>query len=213
MALVWPGATVVAMSNFSPDQTQGAGPVSSSNAASAAGVAHPAGVAALLEMMVHYKAWANQVLFENVARVPEEEVTRQRKTHFKTLGFTLNHVYVVDRIFQAHLTGTAHPYTARNTPTHPPLAELRDLIFALDRWYLDYVRGLPEERWGERIAFQFVDGGAGEMSRQEILLHLVNHGSYHRGFIGDMLNQCGLSARPSDLSVFLRDVWLTDRRR
>lgn len=163
--------------------------------------------AALLEMMAHYKAWANQVLYDNVARIPEEELTRERVTHFKTLGFTLNHVYVVDRIFQAHLTGTSHPYTARNTPTHPPLAELREAVFALDRWYLDYVHSLPEARWAERISFPFVDGGAGEMSRQEILLHLVNHGSYHRGFAGDMLNQSGLSARSSDLSVFLRDAW------
>jgi uncharacterized damage-inducible protein DinB len=164
-------------------------------------------VSALLEQMVHYKAWANEVLYDNVARVPEEELVRERRTHFKTMGFTLNHVLVVDRIFQAHLTGTRHPYTARNTPTHPPLAELREAVRATDRWYLDYVRGLSEARWAERVRFEFVDGGAGEMSRQEIVLHLVNHGSYHRGFVGDMLNQCGLSARSSDLSVFLRDAW------
>lgn len=171
----------------------------------------PGAISTLMEMMITYKAWANEMVYSTVATLPEEELHRQRATHFKTIGFTLNHVHVIDRIFQAHLEGKPHPYTSRNTPTHPPLAELREAVRAVDAWYLDYVRALPEERWAERVRFQFVDGGDGEMSRQEIILHLVNHGTYHRGFVGDMVNQCGVSSRSSDLSVFLRDAWPSPR--
>jgi uncharacterized damage-inducible protein DinB len=45
------------------------------------------------------------------------------------------------------------------------------------------------------------------MTRGEIILHLVNHATYHRGFVGDMLNQAGVVPRATDLSVFVRDVW------
>lgn len=168
---------------------------------------HPAGLPSLAKMLTSYKAWANEIVYSTAAALPESELLAVRPTTFKTIASTLNHVYVVDRIFQAHLQGTSHEYTARNTPTHPPLPELWEAVKALDRWYLDYAAALPEASWSERVAFQFVGGGEGEMSRLEILLHLVNHATYHRGFVGDMFNQSGVFPRASDQTVFLRDVW------
>ena len=44
------------------------------------------------------------------------------------------------------------------------------------------------------------------MTKGEILLHVVNHTTYHRGFVADFF--CQVPARPptTDLTVFLRDV-------
>jgi len=44
------------------------------------------------------------------------------------------------------------------------------------------------------------------MSRSEILLHVVNHGTYHRGHIADMV--CHIPAEPptTDFPVFLRET-------
>ena len=39
---------------------------------------------------------------------------------FKNIVHTLNHVYVIDLIFQAYLEGREHGFTARNTPDHRP---------------------------------------------------------------------------------------------
>src|SRR5256885_7587344 len=36
-------------------------------------------------------------------------------------------------------------------------------------------------------SFEFVGGGQGAMTREQIVLHVVNHGSYHRGFVSDMM--------------------------
>lgn len=169
--------------------------------------AHSPGFHSLAAMLASYKAWANEIVYSTAATLPEAELLAVRPTTFQTIASTLNHVYVVDRIFQAHLQGTSHPYTARNTPTHPPLPELWEQVKLLDRWYLDYAASLSEPSWSERLTFTFVGGGEGEMSRLEILLHLVNHATYHRGFVGDMFNQCDVFPRASDQTVFLRDVW------
>jgi len=158
-------------------------------------------------MLIHYKAWANEVVYSIVAALPEGEAVKPRNTLFKTMVHTLNHVYVVDSIFRAHLQGVPHPYTARNTPTSPPLEELRQSVTQSDRWYVDHVTALTEAQLHERIDFQFVGGGDGNMSRMEIVMHLVNHGTYHRGFVGAMLNEAGVNPRATDLTVFLRDVW------
>jgi uncharacterized damage-inducible protein DinB len=165
----------------------------------------------LANMLAGYKAWANDVVYSEVSAIPEQEALKPRQTLFKTMVHTLNHLYVVDDMFRAHLEGKPHGYTARNTPTHPPLAELRRAVQQLDAWYVEQASRWSDGQLAERIDFEFVGGGAGNMSRLEILLHVVNHNTYHRGFVGDMLNQAGVRPRPSDLTVFVRDVWQHNR--
>ena len=66
--------------------------------------------------------------------------------------------------------------------------------------------GLNDLELAEEIAFEFVGGGAGRMTRADILFHIVNHATYHRGFVGDMLYQAGITPRATDLPVYIRDV-------
>ena len=94
----------------------------------------------LARMLTRYKAWANEITFSTVAALPEGEATKPRATLFKNMVHTLNHPYVIDCIFQAHLEGRPHGFTARNTPTHPPLDELWRAVQAMDRWYIELRR-------------------------------------------------------------------------
>jgi uncharacterized damage-inducible protein DinB len=159
-------------------------------------------------MLARYNAWANRLIFEAAAALPEGEAEKPRQSLFKNIVHMLNHNYVIDRIFQAHLEGRAHGYTARNTPDHPPLAELWRLQQEVDAWYIAWSDALTEAALGETVRFTFVGGGEGAMTRGEILLHIVNHTSYHRGFVGDMMYQIPVRAPTTDLPVFLRDVKL-----
>lgn len=156
--------------------------------------------------LTRYNAWANRIVFEAVAGLPEGEATKERQSVFKNMVHTLNHIYVIDRIFQAHLEGREHGYTARNTPTHPSLAQLWQAQQTVDAWYVDWSDHLTAPQLEEQIAFTFVGGGEGRMSRAEILLHLVNHTSFHRGFVGEMLCKVPVRAPATDLTVFLRDA-------
>src|SRR4051812_21041757 len=157
-------------------------------------------------MLTRYKAWADRLIFAAVAALPEGEATKPRQSVFKSLLHTLNHVCVIDRIFQAHLEGRKHGYTARNTESHPPLTELWQLQQQMDAWYVSYSDGLTDAALGEKISFEFVGGGQGLMTRGEILLHLVNHTTYHRGFVADFFYQVPARPPTTDLTVFLRDA-------
>ena len=75
-------------------------------------------------MLAHYKAWADKVMFDGVASLPPGEAEKERKTLFKTMIGTLNHIYVVDLIWQAHLEGREHGFKARNVLVHPALPAL-----------------------------------------------------------------------------------------
>ncbi len=159
-----------------------------------------------IRMLTRYTAWANSLLFEALAALPVGEATATRSTGFGNMVNTLNHSHVVDLIWKAHLECRPHGFTSRITANQPELNELHDVQRALDQWYITYADALSDDAHYEVVQFTFVDGGAGAMSRGDMLLHIVNHKTYHRGYVADMLYQA--SARPPamDLPVFLRDV-------
>jgi uncharacterized damage-inducible protein DinB len=156
-------------------------------------------------MLARYNAWANDLMFDAVAALPEGEATRERGTLFKNMVHTLNHNYVIARIWQAHLEGREHGFAARNTKDHPPLGELHAAQRAIDRWYLDWADSLTEAALGEEVSFTLIGGNRGTMTRSEILLHVVNHNTYHRGFVADMFYQVPARPPTTDLPVFLRE--------
>ena len=157
-------------------------------------------------MLTRYNAWTNELIFDAVARLPDGEATKPRVSLFKNIVHMLNHNHVIDLIFQAHLEGRAHGFTARNTADHPPLDELWRAQRALDGWYVAWSDRITTAELEERVPFTFVGGGEGVMTREEILLHLVNHTTYHRGYVADLFYQVPARPPTTDLPVFLRDV-------
>jgi uncharacterized damage-inducible protein DinB len=144
--------------------------------------------------LTRYNAWANKQIFDAVAVLPEGEATKERPSLFRNMVHTLNHNYVIDRIWQAHLEGREHGFTARNTAEHPPLADLWRSQQEIDDWYIAWSDGLSDAALEERVNFTLIGGNRGVMTRGEILLHVINHTSYHRGFVADLFYQ--VPARP-----------------
>lgn len=156
-------------------------------------------------MLTRYNAWANQEIFDAVAALPADEATRPRTSLFKNIVHTLNHNYVIDAIWQAHLEGREHGYAARNTPDHPPLAELARMQREIDDWYIAWSDALNETVLEERVHYTLIGGNRVVMTRAEVLLHIVNHTSYHRGFVADLFYQVPARPPTTDLPVFLRE--------
>lgn len=157
-------------------------------------------------MLTRYNAWTNKRIFDAVAGLPEGEATKERKSLFRNMVHTLNHNYVIDRIWQAHLEGRDHGYEARNTKDHPPLADLWRLQEVVDQWYVDYSDALSDAALSETVDFTLIGGNRGAMTRGEILLHVVTHTSYHRGFVADLFFQVPARPPTMDLPVYLREI-------
>ncbi|WP_229218101.1 DinB family protein [Rugamonas apoptosis] len=145
----------------------------------------------MMKSLFGHKAWANTELFDVL-----ETLTPGPDAH--TAIRLMNHIYVVDRIFQAHLLGQPHGYDATNTKATPTLAELRGAVAEADAWYQEYVATLNEAALAEPLGFNFTDGDTGTMSREEMLMHVITHGAYHRGNVGQILKNAAI-APPRDL--------------
>lgn len=157
--------------------------------------------------MVHYMAWANDITLNNASQLSRDEIHAPRDTLFKSIAGTFDHILVVEEIFLAHLEGRKHNFTARYRDTPIPFEEITARLREIDAHYIQLARKWSDPELQEVIKFEFVDGGSGEMSREDILLHLVTHSNYHRGFISTLLYPFKLQSKASDYPVFLRDQW------
>jgi uncharacterized damage-inducible protein DinB len=156
--------------------------------------AQPAGAPNTLLSLFAYKAWANQELFAELAQVDADKHPTEAHSAIRIL----NHVYVVDCIFKAHLQGVGHGHDATNTKDTPTLSALAAAVGEVDAWFVSYVSTLTNAALTEDVRFRFSDGDAGRMSREEILMHVITHGGYHRGAAGQVLRAASV-APPRDL--------------
>lgn len=148
---------------------------------------------AALKSLFGYKSWANTELFDLLATLPE-----QHAQQLHTCIRTLNHIYVVDRLFRARLSGEPSPFEATNTRDTPSLELLRRDVMDTDAWYENYVSSVSDAELSSILEFTFTDGDAGRMSKEEILVHVLTHGGYHRGNVGQVLKSISV-APPRDL--------------
>lgn len=159
-----------------------------------------------IQMLMRYKAWADKLFLSAVSSVPVAELAAPRPIVFGSLLRTLNHVHAMDYVWQCHLQGKPHGLTTRNPERCPSIEELIAMQRRMDAWYVDYADSLGEDGLAENVTFEFIGGGAGRMARRDILLHVVNHTTYHRGHAADILYGIGVSPPTSDLPVFLRTL-------
>ena len=147
-----------------------------------------------LRSLFAQKSWANNELFNALAEIPAGAHAEAVHTAIRTL----NHIHVVDRIFRAHLLGEAHGYNATNTEATPDLGELQFAVAETDAWFEAYAGQVTDAELDQAISFRFTDGDAGTMTREEMLSHVITHGAYHRGNVGQIMKSIAV-APPRDL--------------
>lgn len=155
--------------------------------------------------LVDYHYWARDRLLEAVERLSQEQLTRDLGNSFPSIRDTLVHLYGAERIWCARWEGVA-------APPRPDPGALGDLA-AIRRAWSDQehkVRAvldrMGEEGLTRSIAYRTMDGTPVAQPFWQMLQHVVNHGSYHRGQVTTMLRQLGAApAKSMDLIAFYRE--------
>ncbi|WP_426700099.1 DinB family protein [Rhodanobacter sp. Col0626] len=160
-----------------------------------------------LQHLFRYKAWANDELLTSLARLGDDSPITGLAIK------ALSHSYIVDRIFAAHMRREAHAYTSANSIEMPTLEHLSADIRNSDREYIDYVSTLDRDQLADRIDFTFTDGVPGRMSREEMLMHVITHGTGHRGQVSAVMLLNSLSPAKDGFTTFLHEAEASTRRR
>jgi len=140
-----------------------------------------------------YKQWANAELLA----LGERQLHQLPESDAEFFVRILNHTTVVDSLFISRLSGEAECYSGDNTRETPTFDELKARIAQNDAWLVAFAERATADELQRVIAFRFTDGDLGQLSVEEVLLHLLTHGSNHRGMAARTLAINGLE-RPKD---------------
>ena len=147
----------------------------------------------LLTDVFNYKQWADERAIKAAKKIDGSIFPSEASF----ICQQLNHMVLVEENFKARLLGQTEPHLANNTEILPTLESLAERNRNSNAWYSAYLQGLDEGKRNEIVSFQFTDKKFGSMSRIEILFHIINHSTYHRGAIGKALDMAG-GLRPAD---------------
>ena len=153
---------------------------------------------------MRYSAWASKRLVNALAVLNEAELAHDFQTGDKTVIATLAHVYAADRIWLARVQGHS-PEKFIDPDVDCRMETLReDWPALLDHW--DAVLGAQSDESVEhKISFHNTKGEAFETPLWQIVMHVVNHGTHHRGQVSGFLRVMGHVPPVLDLSAYYRE--------
>jgi uncharacterized damage-inducible protein DinB len=149
-----------------------------------------------------YKQWADQRMVDAVNKIDGAKFP-------SAVAFVrqqLNHMVRVEELFRARLADGPVPHLSTNTDIVPELDALIQRINVSNQWYSSYSAGLEDCHRQKTVVFEFVDGQSGNMTRAEILFHIINHGTYHRGVIAHCLDLTGVPHPADTFTVYIHSV-------
>ncbi len=154
--------------------------------------------------LVDYHYWARDRVLEAVEPLTQEQFTRDLGNSFPSVRDTLVHCIGAEWVWRSRWAGES-PTALPAATLFPDCASVRRRWIEEEQRLRAVVQRLGEDGMQRIIEYRLFDGSASAQPFWQLLQHLVNHGSYHRGQVTTMLRQLGAaSPKPTDLVAFYR---------
>lgn len=128
-----------------------------------------------------YNAWANTRIYDAALSLPPADYRRPTGIFFGSLHGTLNHLLLTDRIWLKRLTGVGEHPDRLDAILYDELDDLAKARTAEDARLIEVVDGYDDRALAERVSYRTTSGKPQEQVLSDILLHLFNHQTHHRG--------------------------------
>ena len=154
--------------------------------------------------LASYNVWANDIVKNWIDHIDNRQWTQTIVSSFPSLSETVLHILGAESIWLERLNKTQNPVWL-------PFVFEGNKDETVEKWLKasnqlkSFVESLKEEDMEKEISFKRVNGEAVEMSVFQILSHVFNHSTYHRGQIVTILRQVGYDhVTSTDLMGFYR---------
>ncbi|WP_409439431.1 DinB family protein [Psychromonas sp. GE-S-Ul-11] len=166
-------------------------------------------------LMADYNQWMNQKIYEAVSALPPEILHEDKKSFFGSIFATLNHICVGDTMWLKRFNSVLNHYDAYTPIAELPMPESLDVFLAnnfndlkdrrviLDEALLELAGMLSDEELLQPVTYQNSKGVTASKTLFNLLMHLFNHQTHHRGQITTLLSQSGVDVGITDL-VFIQ---------
>lgn len=154
-----------------------------------------------------YHNWANERVFERLKEVPEEIYRSEVQSVFPNLSAVVLHIYLTDLVWIGAMADESYEDIQKETGAastrlqNASIEEIEREYAILKERYLDFFLG--REDLDSKIIRSHPQFGSVETTLSELLHHVVNHGTYHRGNITAMMRQLGYHGPSTDYIYYL----------
>lgn len=157
-----------------------------------------------LRLHLEYTTWASARLMDAASKLSGEELARDFGTADASVTGSLAHIFAADRVWMNRIQGNSQP-GAFITPEDRNLTLLqREWPPLLKKWQ-DWGAVLTDDTVTQVANYHDLKGNPHSTTLWQIVLHVVNHGTHHRGQVAGFLRTMGKVPPPLDLIAFYRE--------
>lgn len=145
-----------------------------------------------------YTEWATERFLEAARGLSEEQFTRELTSSFPTIRDTLAHMAFAEWLWLRRWKGESP--SARPEWTKEPSIDVIAMHFravAEDR--ANFLARLTDADLAQDLSYRNLAGTPMTSRFSDLLAHVVNHATYHRGQLTTMLRQVGAAPPSTDL--------------
>jgi uncharacterized damage-inducible protein DinB len=149
---------------------------------------------------IRYTGWASRRVMEAALTLPPDELAKAMNVSHESIAKTLAHIYFGDAIWYSRIADPSYP-----APSHDALPSLE---FVVEEWPRLQAKW---EAWADRasdadlarqVPFKSRLIGDAGLPAWQIVMHVVNHGTLHRGQVVGMLRQLGVKPPSTDIVFY-----------
>lgn len=156
-------------------------------------------------VLVDYHYWARDRVLDAVEPLTSDRLTRELGSSFPTIRATLVHIYFAEWIWHLRWLGQT-PAAPLQPEMFPDVATLREAWREHEAKVRSFVEGLGEDGVGRICHYRSLNGQPAASTFAQMIQHVVNHGTYHRGQVTTMLRQIGAPPpKSTDFIAFCRE--------
>lgn len=162
--------------------------------------------------MARYNRWANLRLYDAAAHLSEPDYKRPRGAFFSSLHGTLNHILAADLIWLRRLTETGEAPDRLDAELGETLPALRAAREEADARFIALTDSYYQEDFDHSLRYTDMAGQRHSVPLAQVLAHVFNHQTHHRGQAHCLLSQAGQKPPPLDLIYFVYETQDIDTR-
>jgi len=157
-----------------------------------------------LQTMLDYHYWARDRMLDALEPLSPEDYNRNLGSSFTSIRETATHVYAAEWAWYMRWRGES-PTALLPADRFADLGELRRAWTELEAKVRAFVEGLGDGGVARILEYRLLSGHSGASPVWQMVQHVVNHASYHRGQITTMLRQIGAQPpKPLDMIAYYR---------
>lgn len=153
--------------------------------------------------LTQYHSWTFHRLYEYLESVSETDYRRECGLFFKSIHGTLNHILLADKIWYGRCINQPITVSGLDEELYSHRNQLQKEINHQSVKWNELLKQIDADKLEKIIEYRTTEGSDKSLPFANIISHVINHGTHHRGQISAALTQFGYPAPEIDLPFFI----------